>query len=484
MMTQITLHGAVGEIGGNKILVEEGDTRVFFDFGLSFGRWGDFFTPYLQPRRWSFINDFIKLGLLPDLVGLYRPDYERRFRESTKEPKFDGIILSHPHLDHAGFLSFIRSDIPVFCSKGSKAILQAIEETAYGFHEYTYIKEAFKLRPSKRDSTKIVKDRDSKISRQINLFDPTFKIDDLTIQQFPIDHSVPGATAFIIETKEGSIVYTGDIRFHGRKGADSEKFVEKAQSFDPILIISEGTNIDEPTTFGEMDLQLKLFSLVENISGLIVVNFPVRDTDRMRSFIEASKHADRSLVVSLRQAYTLRVLEENGVKGVPTIDEVSIFIPKKGWGILNDINYPIEIQMKDYQHWENELLDRTNSVTAEDIKKNPKDFIYRCDFSELKNLFDVDPPDGSIFIRSVTEPVDEEMELDHKKVINWLKYFDLYPYEQIHCSGHASGYDIKEMIQKINPKQVMPVHTEKPDVFNTFHSEVIQKGLGVKYSLS
>jgi len=484
MMTQITLHGAVGEIGGNKILIEEGDTRIFFDFGLSFGRWGEYFSPYLQPRKWNYISDFIKLGLLPDLDGLYRPDYEERLRESTKEPKFDGIILSHPHLDHAGFLSFIRSDIPVYCSTGCKAILQAIEETAYGFHEYTHIKEAFKLRPSKRDSSKIVKDKDSRIQRQINILETTTKIDDLTIHTYPVDHSVPGATSFIIETKEGAIVYTGDIRFHGRRGNESDIFVEKAKSFDPLLIISEGTNIEEPTSFGEMDLQQKLFSLVENIPGLITVNFPVRDMDRMRSFIEAAKHADRTLVVNLKQAYTLRILEENGVKNMPTIDEISIFIPKKGWGILNDINYPIEIQMRDYQTWENELIERTNSVSADDINKHPKDFIYRCDFFELKNLFEVNPPEGSIFIRSVTEPVDEEMELDHKKAINWLMFFGLHPYEQIHCSGHASGYDIREMIKKISPKYVMPVHTENPDAFNTFHSNVIQKGLGVRYSLS
>ena len=66
-MTSITLHGAAGEIGGNKILLEDKDTKIFLDFGLSFGKWGNYFTPYLQPRKWSYINDFIKLGLLPDL---------------------------------------------------------------------------------------------------------------------------------------------------------------------------------------------------------------------------------------------------------------------------------------------------------------------------------------------------------------------------------------------------------------------------------
>ena len=197
-MTSITLHGAVGEIGGNKILIEDGSTKLFFDFGLSFGKYGDYFSPYLQPRRWSFIKDYMNLGLLPDLTGLYRQDYEGRFRESSKEAKYDGVILSHPHLDHAGFVSYLRPEIPIYCSPGCKGILQSFEQTSWGFHEYTRIKEAFKFRESKRDATKMVKDRTSTIPREINLFKPSFKLDEFTIHPFPVDHSVPGSNSFVI----------------------------------------------------------------------------------------------------------------------------------------------------------------------------------------------------------------------------------------------------------------------------------------------
>jgi len=32
-------------------------------------------------------------------------------------------------------------------------------------------------------------------------------------------------------------------------------------------------------------------------------------------------------------------------------------------------------------------------------------------------------------------------------------------------SGHASGDEIKEMIKEINPEKLVPIHTEKADLF-------------------
>ena len=483
-MTSITIHGAAGEIGGNKILVEDKKTKIFLDFGLSFTKWGNYFTPYLQPRKWSYLSDFTKMGILPDLEGLYRLDFESRIRKSKKEPDYDAIVLSHPHLDHAGFLSYIRTDIPVHCSPGCKGVLQAFEETAVGFHEYTRIKESFKLRTSKTDSTKLVRETKSTIPREFHLFKPKVDIDDFTLHTFPVDHSVPGANSFVLETSEGAIVYTGDIRFHGRKSNYSKLFVEKAAEFDPVVVLSEGTRISDRTTFGEVDLERRLYSLVSDVDGLVIVNFPIRDTDRMRSFINAAKSADRKLVINMKQAYTIRLLEQIGITDLPKIDEIGIYVPRKGWGILNNDEYPDYIQMKDYLYWEQELLDRPNSVTDEDIKENPNDFIFRCDFYELKYLFDVEPPEGSKYIRSVTEPVDEEMELEKVRADNWLTLFNLYPYEQIHCSGHASGVEIKEMIDQIAPKTLIPIHTEAPKVFGDFHTNTVVKKLGEKYVIN
>ena len=77
-------YGGVNEIGGNKILLEDRDTRVFLDFGMSFSLANQYFDEFMQPRKCNGILDLLEFGLLPDLKGLYRCVYQpiMRYRSS------------------------------------------------------------------------------------------------------------------------------------------------------------------------------------------------------------------------------------------------------------------------------------------------------------------------------------------------------------------------------------------------------------------
>ena len=66
---KIEIFGGKDEIGGNKILLEHKDTRIFLDFGMSFKQAGMYFSEFLQPRKCAALTDFFELGLLPDFEG-------------------------------------------------------------------------------------------------------------------------------------------------------------------------------------------------------------------------------------------------------------------------------------------------------------------------------------------------------------------------------------------------------------------------------
>src|SRR3989344_443267 len=120
-MTSLTFYGGINEIGGNKILVKDGDTSVFLDFGKSFSRWGMFFEEYLKPTSSRGIETFWQTGLLPDIEGIYRPDLlEFAGAKVHNEPSVDAVLLSHARQDHASYISFLDDRIPVYCSDVTK----------------------------------------------------------------------------------------------------------------------------------------------------------------------------------------------------------------------------------------------------------------------------------------------------------------------------------------------------------------------------
>jgi ribonuclease J len=69
------------------------------------------------------------------------------------------------------------------------------------------------------------------------------------------------------------------------------------------------------------------------------------------------------------------------------------------------------------------------------------------------------------------------MRLDAVRVRNWLDLLklDLYGMEsedKLHASGHATGKEVRDIIKQIDPKMVIPVHTEKPDHLKQFFENV------------
>ncbi|NYB52458.1 MAG: MBL fold metallo-hydrolase [Methanobacteriaceae archaeon] len=491
-MTGIDFFGGVDEIGGNKIRVKDENASFLLDFGMGFSRANDYLSEFLQPRKGNGILDFFTLGLLPCIKGIYREDYLRHVGLSYPDKaSVGGVLISHSHVDHVAYVHHLREDIPLYLSHESFLILKALEDTgAAPFSEYLHLNKSFYLEPKKKGGG-YRRSRGVRVEREIQIMEPykAFNIGDFSIKSAPVDHSLPGASAFICENEDDTIVYTGDLRFHGRKPHLTHKFVKEAKKSKPTVLISEGTRIDSGDNVNEIDIEKRAVKEVDNCKGLVVVNYPVRDLDRLITFYKVAQDTNRELVVSLKQAYILKLFQENHGE-YPKLSDVMIYKPRKGWGLLGERRYACvegewlsseDIQddesLRDYKKWEREFLTDENIVTFQDLKEDPQDYIFRCDFFELKELIDIKPKEG-IYIKSSTEPFDEQMEINEEKVRKWLELFNLPLLNKgFHASGHANGVEILDMIRDINPEIVYPVHTLHKNKFK----ELENNGIKVKY---
>ena len=62
-----------------------------------------------------------------------------------------------------------------------------------------------------------------------------------------------------------------------------------------------------------------------------------------------------------------------------------------------------------------------------------------------------------------------------KKSRNVKPYADKHgiPIEYLHTSGHATALQIKQLIDTLKPRKVIPVHTFSPEAFNHLANNVL-----------
>ncbi len=473
------------EIGGNKFLVEDKGTRIFLDFGMEMGKANDYFSEFLQPRTLNGMGDLFEFGLLPKLDGLYRKDYAKHMGfGGNEDTAFDAILLTHAHIDHGAYIHYLRPDIPIYCSEATKLIMQALQETSAGGDEYITFKEAFRIYENKSGQMSRASGEEYHQPRKISIFENSkkFTIDSIEVEPLAVDHSLPGVSGFILHTSKGSVAYTADIRFHGRRKSESQEFVNRCGNSDIDILLCEGTRVDKTSSKTEFEVEDDVKKIVNETEKLVVCSYPTRDLDRLLSFYNATKETGRDLVIDLKQAYLLKLFQtsEYWKKVYPRPDDerIKILIPRKSWGLIDkDVDYWTSKQLlQDYKEWEREFLDYKNATDYRGVSAKQKELIFYCNDYQLQQLIDVRPDEGSSYIRSSTEPFDSEMIFDEKRVKRWLEHFGLITKEGqwnlTHVSGHGSGDQIKEIIDGSKAKTLVPIHTIHEEYHEKWHNNV------------
>ncbi len=444
--TTLTFYGGVNEIGGNKILLQDHDTKIFFDFGMSFTFGSEFFTGWLQPRGIKGLGDYFEFNLLPRISGIFSKEMLAYTNLPYVEPEVDCVFLTHAHFDHIAHIKFIDPKIPICVGTGTKLLMESIEETGnladYGEHTCNKFRTGHKI-----------------------------KIDNLTVEPIAVDHSIPAAYGFIIHTSEGAVVYTGDLRRHGPRKDLTENFIEKAKDAEPIALICEGTRMAEKETRQDYtEPQVKQISnrIVAQTQKAVFATHANRDIDRFKSFYDVAKKNNRKLVITPKTAHLLTKLLDDEHLSVPDPmkdDEIVVYYRRKKSGSYNE---------KDYFPWERKFMDKM--VNSEYVNKNQGKLVMDLDFYQFTELIDIKPESGSHFIHSMSEPFSEE-DIEDTVMHNWLDHFKLN-FHQVHASGHISKDQLIEMVKEIQPTKAFTVHTENQRLFKDYcnNMQMIEQG--------
>src|SRR5450756_2528934 len=128
-------------------------------------------------------------------------------------------VYKRQHMDHCSYVHYLREDIPLYCTQSAKDIMQALDETgSTGTCELISLKESFQTYVNGKGGESKLQGEKAKKPRPYNIVESSFTVGGLDAEALPVSHSLEGATAYILHTSAGPVVYTGDFRFHGYKG--------------------------------------------------------------------------------------------------------------------------------------------------------------------------------------------------------------------------------------------------------------------------
>ncbi len=351
-------------------------------------------------------------------------------------------------------------------------------------------------------------------------------------------HSVPGACSVLLTTADSKrILYTGDIRFHGAGEVSVDDYV-KAIGGPVDVLITEGTRVNSDNVLTEEQVGNEIKEDIGRCNDLVLINFGWKDLTRFYTIYKASKANGRTLVISPKLAYLLYEMHcnfPNDHQDPRTMPNLKVYLKREGDLLYSKVDYdkwkmgylnfhgrnsaqhdhnivriaerlgvggdpnntknplPATCKGQPYDYKEIYALAMhhlDNGVRAYQIRQTPKQYVLMFSFWDANELFDIIPMSGkhdTRYISASTEPFSEEMEIDEDKMVHWIKFFDIKcdieprdgndkdHFVRRHVSGHASKPELLELIKKINPSKIIPIHTEHYEVFEEIFGDKIIK---------
>jgi ribonuclease J len=422
----VTVHRGSNEIGGNCVEIATAKSRLILDVGMPLSEMMD---DSALRRRKPDREDLIRRGVIKHIPGLF-----------SVGPKIDGILLSHAHADHFGLIEYTHSEIRVYLSRGASKMLMSGSLFA-GQRDVPKARQKI-LTPRKPQ-----------------------RMGDFSVTAFLVDHSSYGSVAFLIEAGGKRIVYSGDLRLHGRKPGMAKVLLKAIRKAPLDLLIMEGTSLSRGREPGlsEKDVETLLVNSLKQTPGLALAMFSPQNVDRLVSYYRAAVRSGRTLVLDPYAAFILYLIKsECKVPDPFQAKHIRIFVAE---------SFLRSLAGRRLQ----KLIPRMKKVeiSRTDILAAPEHFLMIFREWMYERVFKTELPPGSRFFYSYwpgyldTQPWLKELRTRLEKS---GCVFDL-----VHASGHIYYQDIMEFIERANPRKLMPIHTTCAEELGSLFSDILVK---------
>ncbi|MGD0328442.1 MAG: RNase J family beta-CASP ribonuclease [Minisyncoccia bacterium] len=379
--------GGVEEVGRNMIAIEVGATGDILVFDAGF----------------QFVSEDVSPG-----VDYILPN--TKYLEKNVN-RVKGVIITHGHLDHIGGIPFTLPRFgmpPIYTQNLTSIMIQKRQE------EY----------PDVPKPEMVIVETGQSIL-----------IGGTHVKFFPVTHSIPDSMGVSIETPQGNVVITGDLKLEHNDGIPSDREMEIWGAIGKdknIFFIADSTNAEKDGfSIPEKRVIQTLEDIMKTVSGRLIIGTFASQFERMVRIIEIAEKLNKKVVTEGRSIKTnIEIAEKTGLLKI----DKSTIIPAQDIG-----NYPpdkIVILSTGAQGEEFAALMRIATKQHKYITLSPRDTIVLSSSVIPGNELNVQKLKDNLYRHDVT--------LIH------------YRSSDVHSTGHGNTGELVWINKQVGAKFFMP----------------------------
>ena len=331
-----------------------------------------------------------------------------------KRANIRGIIITHAHYDHIGAIPHLMPQlgekIPIYGTDITCAIIARRQE------DYKHYGTRLKLNEIKND-TKL----------QLGAF---------KIEFFGVSHNVPASVGVVAQSPAGIVVHTGDFKIDLKSDIAGKTEVEKIKALgkrNVLALLSDSTNAREAGhQFSEHEIKYQLEDIIRDAKGRLIIGTFASLLGRLDQIIQLAEKYKRKVAID---GHSMRM----NIEIAKRLGYMS-FNPKTVIPVEEVRRYPPEKVM----------------ILATGAQGEERASLMRMANREHR-LLQIEPGDTVVFSSSVipgnertVQRLTDKLYREGAEVIN--KYM-----LDIHAGGHAKREDLKQMVEWVRPRHLIPI---------------------------